>query len=161
MTFIPEIVGPAASLRSGGLRLVRIRRGSPPRPWRLRWVTGKCGPLIATQVAISNRRPFREYDERQACIKEKKAWISVLAGRHPDEICNRSAGPHGGGAELVRGASGARELTRRERNAMRQAILRVLETLHEGGQVARIEHARNSLTYVWGEVRREGDCLHA
>ena len=43
-------------------------------------------------------------------------------------------------AELVRGASGARELTRRERNAMRQAILRVLETLHEGGQVARIEH---------------------
>jgi len=27
--------------------------------------------------------------------------------------------------------------------------------------VARIEHARNSLTYVWGEVRREGDCLHA
>ncbi|WZB66005.1 hypothetical protein WJ971_27070 [Achromobacter xylosoxidans] len=29
-------------------------------------------------------------------------------------------------AELVRGASGARELTRRERNAMRQAILRVL-----------------------------------
>lgn len=64
-------------------------------------------------------------------------------------------------AELVRGASGARELTRRERNAMRQAILRVLETLHEGGQVARIEHARNSLAYVWSEVRHQEDCAHA
>ncbi|MGB3818056.1 MAG: hypothetical protein ACWGIK_14390 [Achromobacter pulmonis] len=59
-------------------------------------------------------------------------------------------------AELVRGASGARDLTRRERNAMRQAILRVLETLHEGGQVARIEHARNSLSYVWSDVRHGG-----
>lgn len=64
-------------------------------------------------------------------------------------------------AELVRGASGARELSRRERNAMRQAILRVLETLHDGGQVARIEHARNSLAYVWSEVRHEEDCAHA
>ncbi len=64
-------------------------------------------------------------------------------------------------AELVRGASGPRELTRRERNAMRQAILRVLETLHEGGQVARIEHARNSLAYVWSEVRHQEDCAHA
>ncbi|MBB1625682.1 hypothetical protein [Achromobacter sp. UMC71] len=64
-------------------------------------------------------------------------------------------------AELVRGASGARELTPRERNAMRQAILRVLETLHEGGQVARIEHARNSLAYVWREVRHPQDCAHA
>lgn len=64
-------------------------------------------------------------------------------------------------AELVRGAAGARELTRRERNAMRQAILRVLETLHEGGQVARIEHARNSLAYVWSEMRHAEGCVHA
>lgn len=64
-------------------------------------------------------------------------------------------------AELVRGASGARELSRRERNAMRQAILRVLETLHDGGQVVRIEHARNSLAYVWSEVRHAEDCAHA
>lgn len=73
-------------------------------------------------------------------------------------------------AELVRGACGARDLTRRERNAMRQAILRVLEALHEGGQVARIPHARNSLSYVWREVRPGGiagepdaarQCMHA
>ena len=49
-------------------------------------------------------------------------------------------------AELVRDASGGRELARRERDAMRQAILRVLEALQDCGQVQRIEYARNSLT---------------
>ncbi|WZB70764.1 hypothetical protein WJ968_37070 [Achromobacter xylosoxidans] len=61
-------------------------------------------------------------------------------------------------AELVRDASGGRELARRERDAMRQAILRVLEALQDCGQVQRIEYARNSLTYAWGEVRHEQAC---
>ncbi|MBR8655960.1 hypothetical protein KDH83_21860 [Achromobacter sp. Marseille-Q0513] len=61
-------------------------------------------------------------------------------------------------AELVRDASGGRELARRERDAMRQAILRVLEALQDCGQVQRIEYARNSLTYAWGEVRHEEAC---
>ncbi|WZB61460.1 hypothetical protein WJ970_30050 [Achromobacter xylosoxidans] len=64
---------------------------------------------------------------------------------------------------VAHGRTGARrlwrrELARRERDAMRQAILRVLEALQDCGQVQRIEYARNSLTYAWGEVRHEQAC---
>lgn len=55
-------------------------------------------------------------------------------------------------AELVRAATSGRRLTRQERNAARQAIRRLLETLREGGSVHCIQHARNSVEYRWADV---------
>lgn len=55
-------------------------------------------------------------------------------------------------AHLVQAAAAGRTLTKRERNAMRQAILRLLETLREGGYVLTTQHARNSIEYRWADV---------
>lgn len=55
-------------------------------------------------------------------------------------------------AQLVHAAAAGRDLSRRERNAARQAILRLLETLREGGYVRVIQHARNSVEYRWADV---------
>ncbi|MFY2819714.1 hypothetical protein ACOTJL_19540 [Achromobacter xylosoxidans] len=55
-------------------------------------------------------------------------------------------------AHLVQAAAAGRTLTKRERNAMRQAILRLLETLREGGYVRVTQHARNSVVYRWADV---------
>ncbi|MFY1884151.1 hypothetical protein ACOTCJ_11665 [Achromobacter xylosoxidans] len=55
-------------------------------------------------------------------------------------------------AQLVQAAAAGRDLSRRERNAARQAILRLLETLREGGYVRVIQHARNSVEYRWADV---------
>ncbi|WP_343718806.1 hypothetical protein [Achromobacter dolens] len=54
--------------------------------------------------------------------------------------------------EMVKAAAAGRELSARERNAMRQAILRLLETLREGGYVLTTQHARNSIEYRWADV---------
>ncbi len=55
-------------------------------------------------------------------------------------------------AQLVQAASAGRDLSRRERNAVRQAILRVLESLREGGYVVVTHRARNSVDYYWADV---------
>lgn len=56
--------------------------------------------------------------------------------------------------ELVRNATGARELTVRERSAARQGVLRVVKTLEEMGQVCcrpSRPGVRNAVTYFWGK----------
>lgn len=51
--------------------------------------------------------------------------------------------------EIVRHVSRARMLSTRERNAMRQAILRVLASLEDSGQVMRAAPASRSAVYWW------------
>ena len=85
--------------------------------------------------------------------------------RPSNEVREGSAGSDVGLSRprVAHGRTGARRLWRPRagaprRDAMRQAILRVLEALQDCGQVQRIEYARNSLTYAWGEVRHEQAC---
>lgn len=58
--------------------------------------------------------------------------------------------------QIVRHVSGARPLSIRQRNAVRQGVLRVLESLEESGQIQRKEEAANSILYAWhSKVRHE------
>lgn len=57
-------------------------------------------------------------------------------------------------AQIVRHVSCARELSARQRNAVRQGVLRVLDSLEESGQVARETEATNSVFYVWRRTMR-------
>lgn len=55
-------------------------------------------------------------------------------------------------AELVRAATGARELEPRERSATRKAVFRVLQELADTGHVLKRPTrpgVRNALTYRW------------
>lgn len=52
-------------------------------------------------------------------------------------------------AALVRAVAGKRPISQRQRNAMRQGILRVLDALRDGGHVEFTRHSRNSIEYQW------------
>lgn len=51
--------------------------------------------------------------------------------------------------QIVRHVSGARDLSARQRNAVRQGVLRVLDSLQDTGQIQKIEEAANSVLYAW------------
>lgn len=53
-------------------------------------------------------------------------------------------------AEILRHVGRGRVLQPRERNAARQAVLRVLDQLCDGGQVTKESPAEKSAYYVWG-----------
>lgn len=58
--------------------------------------------------------------------------------------------------QIVRHVSSALDLSVRQRNAVRQGVLRVLDSLQNSGQVQKIEEAANSVLYVWrSKVRHD------
>lgn len=56
-------------------------------------------------------------------------------------------------AELVRAVLRGRPADERERNKARQGVLRVMRTLVDAGQVDRIMHGPNVMSYRWQKVR--------
>lgn len=62
-------------------------------------------------------------------------------------------------AQIVRYVSGAGDLSSRQRNAVRQGVLRVLTELECYGQVKKKVEAHNSVYYSWAcrKVRHEVD----
>lgn len=59
-------------------------------------------------------------------------------------------------AQIIRYVTDGDQLTAQRRNAVRQGVLRVLDSLQETGQVYREAMVKNSVYYVWyNKVRHE------
>ena len=59
-------------------------------------------------------------------------------------------------AELIRYVTGGRPPVGNDRHAARMAVLRVLNTLRDNGQVRVVELARNSYLYAWCSTVQHG-----